>query len=306
MNCNCGNKPVIFRRYEGLHLCKSCFNKSIEKKVKRTVRQNNMIEKGDRIAFGLSGGKDSSVVLYIMSTILKPMKIDFFAFTIDEGIKDYRDKSIPIAKKLCKKLGIDYHVFSYKEYLGTTLDQKMKDVKKLAVIQTACSYCGVARRYLLNKKSRDLKATKLCVGHNLDDEAQSIIMNYLRGDMVRASRMGAVTSSSVKDSAFIPRIKPLRNIPEKEVALYAVLNGLEVHEDECPNARGIRFEVRDFLNNMEQKHPGTKFSVLETFDSISPYIQQSVKKQNIKLTKCKNCGEPSSEEICNTCKMWSS
>ncbi|MBU0530172.1 MAG: TIGR00269 family protein [Candidatus Aenigmatarchaeota archaeon] len=307
MKCGCGKKAVIFRRYEGLHLCKNCFCKSIEKRVKRTVRQNNMIKKDDRIAFGLSGGKDSSVVLYIMLQILKPMKADFFAFTIDEGIKGYRDGSIRIAKKLCKKLDVKYHIYSYKEHLGTTLDKKMEEVRKNPdLLQTNCSYCGVARRYLLNKVARDLKATKLCVGHNLDDETQTIIMNYVRGDMAKASRMGAITDYSIpKDGTFVPRIKPLRGIPEKEVTLYALLKGLDVQEDECPYASGIRFDVRDFLNSMEHKYPGIKFSVLESFDKMLPIVRTFVDKQKKKIRHCKKCGEPSSEEICNACKMWS-
>jgi len=307
--CKCGDKAVYFRRYEGQYLCAKCFCDSVEKRVKRTVRQFNMIRPGDKIAFGLSGGKDSSTVLYIMSRILKPRKdIEFFAFTINEGIHDYREKSIPIAKALCKKLGVKHYIFSYKQSLGKTLDQKMQEVReKPNIIQTACAYCGVARRYMLNKKARDLKATKLCLGHNLDDEAQSILMNYIRGDMAKASRMGAVTDYSTAKSGgekFVPRIKPLRSIPEKEVGLYAVLKGLEVQEDECPYADGIRFEVRDFLNNLEAKHSGIKFSVLETFDRMRPIIRELFEKQKIEITLCKNCGEPSSQEVCKLCEMW--
>jgi len=309
MKCKCGKKSVIFRRYEGFHLCKDCFCKSIEKKVKRNVRQNNMIESGDKIAFGLSGGKDSSVVLHIIHKILKPRRdVEFFAFTIDEGIKGYRDDSIKIAKRLCKKMGIKHYIYTYKDHLGKTLDAKMKEIKKKPeMLQTACSYCGVARRYMLNKIARELKATKLCVGHNLDDETQSIMMNYVRGDMSKASRMGAITNYSIEKSkgSFIPRIKPLRDVPEKEIGLYAVLNGLDVQEDECPYASGIRFEVRDFLNNMETRHPGTKFSILETFDRMLPLVRNHVEKKNIDIRLCKKCREPSSQEVCKLCDMWS-
>jgi len=308
MKCKCGKKAVIFRKYEGVYLCKTCFCNSIEKKVKRTVRQNKMIEPDDRIAFGLSGGKDSSAVLHLMHKIISPRKdMEFFAFTIDEGIKGYREHSIKIAKDLCKRLGVEHRVYTYKEMFGNTLDQKLKNVKK-DDIQTTCSYCGVARRYALNKISRDLKATKLCVGHNLDDETQSILMNYMRGDMAKASRLGAITNYSTNKKgggSFVPRIKPLREIPEKETALYAILNGLEVQEDECPYASGIRFTVRDFLNKMESSHPGMKFSVLETFDRLLPIMRSFIETQNMKIRLCKNCGEPSSEEVCNLCKMWS-
>jgi uncharacterized protein (TIGR00269 family) len=182
----------------------------------------------------------------------------------------------------------------------------MKAVRT-GVIQTACSYCGVARRYMLNKTARDLKATKLCVGHNLDDEAQSIVMNYIRGDMAKASRLGAITNYSTTKKGgqyFVPRIKPLREIPEREVALYALLNGLEVQEDECPYASGIRFEVKDFLNNLEAKHPGIKFSVLETFEKMLPLVREFIDKQKIEIKLCEKCGEPSSQDVCKLCDMW--
>ena len=304
--CSCGKKAVIFRRYEGKFLCKNCFCQSIEKKFKRTVRKGNMIQPGDSIGIGVSGGKDSSVALYLMHKIISPRRdMELVAISIDEGISGYRPKSLEIAKRFCKKLGIKHKIYSFKKELGKTLDVKTKNMEKHK--GEACTYCGVARRYILNKASRELKCTKLCVGHNLDDETQTIFMNYIRGDLSRASRVASVTDASTKKKKgflFIPRIKPLREIPEKEVALYAMLKGLELDFDECPNASGIRFEVRDFLNNLEEKYPGIKFAVLETFDKIALSIRDSIEEKEGEIKECKICGEPSSHDICKTCELW--
>jgi len=307
MKCRCGRKAVYYRRFEGSALCKKCFLKSIERKVKRTVRNHKLIRSGDRIAFALSGGKDSSAALCLMHDIISPRRdMEMFAITIDEGISSYRPKTIKTAKKLCKELGIEHYIFSFKEFFGKTLDQKVKEIKNCE-IKEPCTYCGVGRRYILNLKARELGATKICTGHNLDDEVQSIIMNYIRGDILRAGRLGPVTDFSIRKKhgkMFIPRIKPLREIPEKEVALYIMLKNINVSWDECPYASGIRFDVRDFINNLEKKYPGIKYTILYAFDKIVPYIRKASVFREGEILKCKKCGEPASRDICKVCELW--
>ncbi|MBI4176381.1 MAG: TIGR00269 family protein [Candidatus Aenigmarchaeota archaeon] len=308
--CKCGRKAVFSRKYEGSYLCKHHFCLSIEKKAKRTIRQHNMIKSGDRICVALSGGKDSSAVLYILSKVLNGRKdIDLFAVSIDEGIHGYRPESLEIAAKFCEQLGVKHRTLSFKAAFGKSLDEKMGEVAAdpSMRIRESCTYCGVGRRYLMNRMARLSGATKLCTGHNLDDEAQAVLLNYIRGDLFRASRMGPVTDWSIKkesDSMFIPRIKPFREIPEREVALYAILKGLDIHMDECPNVGGIRFEARDFLNNLEAKYPGIKFTVLETFDKLLPAIRQVAEGNEPRLLRCRICGEPASREVCKTCELW--
>ncbi len=299
MKCKCGKKAIFYRKYEGTYLCKSCFCRSIERKVKRTIRKYKLIKPKDKIAFALSGGKDSSLVLYLMKKIFKNRKdLKFFAISIDEGIKGYRDESLKKAKQLCKKLNIPHYVFSFKKEFGKDLDQLVKE-KKLK--EGVCTYCGVGRRWILNKKAKELGANKICFGHNLDDEIQGIFLDYIKGDLLRLIRMD--TKPIIKDkSLFIPRIKPLREIPERESALYAIVKNLDFYMAECPYASGMRFEIRDFLNNLEENHPGVKFSIFETFNKILPYIKKSIKGE--KIFKCEKCGEPTSHKICKTCELW--
>ena len=112
--------------------------------------------------------------------------------------------------------------------------------------------------------------------------------------------MGVFTGEAEE---FTPRIKPLRFIPEREIALYAILKGIPFSDRECPFIRGIRPEVREFLNEMESKYPGTKFSLLESYDKISPQIKKSVQYKG-KLVECEKCKEPSSHKVCKTCQLW--
>lgn len=314
MRCKCGKRSVYFRKYEGTHSCRSCFIRSVESKIKRTIRKHSMVEKGDTVAVAMSGGKDSSAAAYMLSRVFGDWPdVRIIAFSVDEGVKPYRTENVKRARKFSKELGIEHQVFSFRKEFGRTSDQIASMLEKGGSdIKAVCTYCGVGRRYLMNKKSRELGVTKLCVGHNLDDEVQAALMNYIKGDLARAGRMEAVTSWSTesdKGELFVPRIKPLREIPEREVALYSQLMGFDIMEGHCPHAGGLRFDVRDFINSMEMKYPGTKFNILETFDRLNPCIKKVARERHEekgkgKILRCRRCREPSSRAICKTCELW--
>lgn len=294
----CKIKPVINLTNNKINLCKSCFIKYFERKAYKTIRQYKLLEKGDHVVVALSGGKDSLSVLNLLNKLAnKKMDIKITALLIDEGIKNYRNKSIENAKKFCKEKGIKLEISSYKDNFGKTLDQMKKKNKDTI----ACSMCGVFRRSLLNKKARELKATKLATGHNLDDEAQSILMNQLRHNIALSSRLGPITGVK-RDPRFIPRIKPFYFLTEKEVATYAFLHNLISDFNECTYCEeSYRFEIRDLLNDMEQKHPGTKHAIVASFIEILPLLKNRFK--DVEIKSCKQCGEPCSSEICNVCQV---
>lgn len=247
----------------------------------------------------LSGGKDSIVLLKVLHDITyKNPNINLIALTIDEGIEGYREQTIKSAESVCIELGIEHHISSMKDEFNWAMDEIMGESRGKI---PACSYCGVLRRRLLNDKARELKATKIATGHNLDDEVQSFLMNIIRGDLARIARLGA-NVGVLKDKRFVPRIKPLRNSPEREVALYALLNGLSVGFDECPYSGGaFRVSVRDMINNLEDKHPGSKFQLLRTTDDLIKTMRAT--QSDGRLGTCERCGEPTSAKICKVCQM---
>jgi uncharacterized protein (TIGR00269 family) len=293
MKCQrCSKTAVVYQKYSNAHLCKSHFIQDVERKIKRDIRKFGMIGRGDRIAVALSGGKDSTVLLYTLYRIFKDRKdLELLAVTVDEGIRGYREDTLRHAVQLTGELGIRHVIWSFEDGFGTTLDE-LKSKKE----QAACTLCGVLRKNLLNKAARELGADKLAVGHNLDDEAQTILMNHLRGDVDRLKRM----SPGLIQPGLVMRIKPLRSVPEKEVALYAFLNDLPVSRDECPYAgEALRNEIREIINNYEVKHPGTKYALLGGFDAIFPVLLPT----DTRIVQCKKCGEPSSDEVCKTCRL---
>ncbi len=300
MKCSiCGEKAVIFRKYEGVALCKKHFMRSIEKTFLKTIRKYNLIDYGDKVAVGLSGGKDSSVLLYLLKKYQKKFGIDIEAILVDEGIKGYRDKTRKDAENLTKKLNVKLHIITFKDILGITLDEAVKIAKEKGEKMRACTICGVNRRYALDIKAKEIGADKLAIAHNLDDEAQSILANYLRGDLLRAARLGP--KPYVIEGVFVQRIKPLLFIPEKEIALYALLKDFSLDFDECPYASSsFRWDIRNILNQLEDKYPGIKFNLVRTYEKIMPCIKDMLPKT---INKCKICGMPTSREICKACEI---
>ncbi len=302
MMCSrCNKKAVIELKYSGEFLCKSCFLELFEKRVRRTIRVNKLLKNTDKTAVALSGGKDSAVVLYILNELSKKApKSELIAITIDQGIERLQKSGLNAAKSLCKKLGVEHYIYSFWEEFGTTLDEIVEGSKKLENPAPACSYCGVLRRKLLNEKARELGVTKIATGHNLDDEIQTAMMNFIRGDLDRIARMGPLVGV-IEDKNFIPRIKPLRECPENEVELYARLRELKFQSVRCPYSEdAFRRTVREVVNTIEERHPGSKFQILKSTDRL---IKTLRKKRFGKIGKCKICGNPTSGEICKFCEI---
>ncbi len=293
--CFCGKPAIIFLHYASKALCEQHFVYMFDKRFRKTIREYKLLKKGDRIAIGLSGGKDSCVLLHSLAEIKKSLPIELVAVTIDEGIKGYRDKTLKIAKRECEAFGIEHVVFSYQGDVGKTMDEIVAGSPE----DIPCSNCGVLRRYLLNRGAREVGANKLATGHNLDDIAQMVFMNFMRNE---PSRLARFNEPMVKSDRLIPRIRPLMRTPEKEVAIYAMLKGIELESMECPYARfAFRGHVRKMVNEAEEKYPGTKFKIVNTFFEIEDTLRDKYGK-GAALNSCSSCGEPCSKEICMYCK----
>ena len=295
--CSKCKKPAItFIRYNGTHLCKDHFIDYFERRVKKDIKKQGENPDKCKIGVAVSGGKDSLVALHVIHDIFsKRPNVEICAITVDEGIKGYRDESIKYAKKNCEKLGIEHCLVSFKNDIGMTLDDIASKHDELG----ECSYCGVFRRLCLNTAAKKLGVDKLVTGHNLDDMAQSILMNFANGDMKKLARLGP---HKKVQPGLVPRMLPLRTIPEKENALYAILKDIEFHDGECPYAiRALRGDFRDIIDDLEYKNPGTRHSILNSYDAIKDLLFE--KFPPAELNTCKNCGEPTSQELCKTCML---
>lgn len=293
----CGYPASIEQKYSGLDLCSKCFEKQVEKRFSRAVREYDLINARETIGVAISGGKDSAALLYLLHDLSKKMPFTIIPIIIDEGIEHYRKYGIEKAKLLCDSLNLPLQVYSYKDEYKLSMDEIVEKKKDLGELRVSgnCSYCGVFRKQLLNKAARELNCDKLALGHNLDDMAQTYLMNVMRNEPQRLNKFGLIIESSLE--GFVSRIKPLAYIPEKETTLYCFAKKLPFHLGECPHSsEAFRGEIKDFLNSLEVKHSGVKFNIVKSFSNL-----KSVDDKVYENKKCFECGEITSQLICKAC-----
>lgn len=301
----CNRRDAVFMRpYSGEKLCVRCFCRSIEDKVRTTIAKHEMFKPTDKIMVAVSGGKDSVALLHILAKIEKAFpKASLCAVTVDEGIRGYRDEALKFAISNCRKLSIKHFVTSFKELYGYSLDEIVKmtlEEGESGKGLTPCAYCGVLRRRALNLAARKAGVDKLATAHNLDDETQTILLNILHGDVPRIARVKPVLAEV--HPKFVQRVKPMCEVPEKEIALYAYLKRIEFQSVPCPYApTALRNDIRVMLNRMEEKHAGIKFTLIKSVERIRPALEAVV--EEVKLRDCRECGEPTVGEICKPCQM---
>jgi tRNA-5-methyluridine54 2-sulfurtransferase len=286
MRCReCGEKSVYNK------LCVKHFFEYVETTVKDTIKRFKLLKKSEKILVAISGGKDSQVLLVMLHALgYKPEGL-----LIDEGIDNYREFTLADTRKLCKKLDIKLKVISFKKEYGATLDAMLKKKK-----HKPCTLCGTFRRFVLNKYARGYD--KIATGHNLDDEAQAILMNILSNHLNLLPRLGPM-SGVEKHAGFVSRVKPLYLIKEKEVRLYAFLKKLHIAPNECPYVpESLRGRIREWMNDYENEHPGMKKNIIEWFlNNYKKILKNLGEKQAIKI--CESCGFPSYGGVCKACLL---
>jgi cytoplasmic tRNA 2-thiolation protein 1 len=365
------NASYYTRRYSGESLCSSCFQATMVEKVRRTISRYRMLRRGEKVGVAVSGGKDSLSLLKVLHELSGAGKgkegrgeegrrmrrsvalpkqhpdgrgrgpaegggrFELVALTVDEGVRGYRDEAIDHARALCESLGIRLVLVSYSELFGFSLDQALdwKDKRELS----SCSVCGVFRRRAIDEAAQKAGVTVVATAHNLDDFVQTFMMNLLHGDV---ERLAWLDPSSVDDDFPVRRVKPFVEVYEEEVALYAYLSGIPFQSVSCPYMHeGLRSEVRDYLNELEAKHPGMKNVLLSSALQVTSKLARDGEGEkggeekkalkgaaegddsssgsnnkeedrrisfapHMKTTvSCTRCGKPSSSSVCSVCRM---
>jgi uncharacterized protein (TIGR00269 family) len=301
---------VVELRYSGTSLCRDHFLRYFDERAKREVAKQGRLPEGTT-AVALSGGKDSvSALHFLLRLTAGNPKVKLVAITIDEGIHGYRDSALEICRGVTTRWHVPWHVVKTSDLAGYSIDDYAAgragpkgDALPMAD-RPACSPCGVYRRAGMNRLAREVGASAVVTGHNLDDQAQTVLMNTLKGDLERAARLAPHTEEDVaRHPGLVRRILPFRGIPEKEVLLYAVLHGLPLHhEAECPYAaRSHRFALRDMLVKLEEQTPGTRHALVKGAERLKPILQAAL--PAMAVSSCPECGEPTSGAVCVACTL---
>jgi uncharacterized protein (TIGR00269 family) len=307
----CDRDAVMHAAYSGAHLCEEHFLRSVERRVRRRIREDGLVPDGATPGepvtwlIGLSGGKDSVVLADVLhDTFERDPRIELVALTAHEGIEGYRDESLAACERLVADHGIRHVVVTGAAACAVAMaDGAEGDPRDMA----PCAYCGVFRRNVLSRYADRFDADLLLTGHNLDDEAETALMNVLEGDLAQVAKhfdasLGPLAERN--DAGFVPRAKPLRDVPEKEVALYAHLRDLPVHFAECPHAdRSFRGKIQELLLDLEEDHPGTRHSILSGYEELAALAADEYREDDPDVGECDRCGAPTSREVCRKCGL---
>ena len=313
--CASCNKPAaVFQGQSGRFLCRTCFIRYVERQIRKTITKYSLIENKDLICIGVSGGKDSLVMLYNLyqrqSRIKNTNKIK--VIWIDEGIAGYREESKNNLLSFLAKFEIDVDLIelSFRKNFGMTLDAMVEIIRKENINLNPCSVCGTIRRRLLNDAAKDNKATKLAIGHNLDDTVQTLVLNLLRNDLHKIGTIKPHTSMSNPLSdvgkEFIQRIKPLIRLTDEEISLYCYFMDIPFQSNPCLYSEEfpiLRKDVQSFINTISSRSHEIKYNLLKlNYELIE--ILSSANNMSDNFGRCKKCHQltGSKRDLCLYCE----
>ena len=268
--------------------------KKFEKNVSDTIKKYSLFSKNDKVLVACSGGKDSTVALYI----LKKLGYDAEAITVDSAIGKYTKENLENLRLICRDIGVKLHEISLRDEFGMSLCYIRSVLNSKGHPLKSCTICGVLRRYLLNREAKKINPDVIVTGHNMDDEAQSVMMNLFRGNLGFSARLGP-KSGVGHNKNFVQRVKPLYFCSEKEVTDYCKKLGYKIEYGECPcSSDAYRREIKKMFLSMGSREK-IKENIIRSFIGILPKLKQYYNKGEVNI--CSRCGEPTNKDVCNAC-----
>ncbi len=215
--------------------------------VRRAVDDYGMIREGDKIAVGVSAGKDSLTLLCAMAELRRfyPKKFELCAITVDMGFEGMDFSGI---RKLCEELDVPYHI------IPTQISQVIFDVRKE---KNPCSLCAKMRRGALYGGAKVLGCTTVALGHHFDDVVETFMLN-----LFYEGRIGCFQPVTYLSNTDIHMIRPMIYMPEKDVRYFAAKAELPVVKSTCPaDGNTQRETVKQLLRSLERENKGLRYRI---------------------------------------------
>lgn len=218
--------------------------------VRRAVEDYQMIDNGDRIAVGISAGKDSLAMLAVLTALRRfyPKQFDLVAVTVDTGFRPPVDFS-PI-RRFCEDLGVEYHVISTEIYRIVFEERKEPN---------PCSLCSRMRRGALYTAAEQLRCTKLALGHHFDDAVETFLLN-----LFHEGRLGCFSPVTIPSGKGVTLIRPMLYVKESAIRYFAsaACPPLPVIPSPCPeDGNTEREEMKQLLSSLERRHRGLRHRI---------------------------------------------
>lgn len=212
--------------------------------MRKAIKEFDLIHDGDRVCVGVSGGKDSLVLLVGLHRLRSFIGIDFTVcgVTIDPGFGG-KEGDYTAVQEMCSQLGIEYHI------VRTQIGEIVFDIRKEP---NPCSLCAHLRRGALQDAAVEFGCNKLALGHNMDDTVETFFMN-----LFNEGRIGCFSPVTHLETKDIYMIRPLVLAPEKDVRRAARRENYPVVRSICPaDGHTNRQRTKEFVNDMQRKDHG--------------------------------------------------
>ena len=282
---------VEVRRHRSA-FCAGCYPDWFRKQVQRAIESEAMFGREDRVLVAISGGKDSLALWHTL------VELGYRAdgMYIRLGIGNYSQHSQSASERFAAKHGLTLHQVDLKEEYGFVVPQLRNQREG-----KPCAACGTVKRYHFNKVAVDLGYDVVATGHNLDDEAATLFGNVIHWQTDFLGRQGPVLDSTHPKLA--RKVKPLFRLAERDTAAYAVIERIDYILEECPMAVGAKsLEYKDLLNSLEERQPGLKQRFLVGF-LRGGRKALATRTDPVQIRECRECGQPTTGEVCSYCRM---
>ena len=290
MKCRrCKASAVIEVRRHNAAFCRDCFVVVFRGQVERAIDEWNMLERGDRVLIAVSGGKDSLALWDVLLEL--GYRVD--GLYLGLGIGEYSDRSGVVTTAFAAERGAELVMVDLADDYGYDIPTAGRRGSR-----STCAVCGLSKRYVFNKAALDGGYDVVATGHNLDDEAATLLGNTLRWQTEYIARQSPVLPA--KDG-MVKKVKPLFRLSELETAAYAFLRGIDYVVEECPLVAGnTQLRHKDAMNRIEATSPGTKAQFLFGYlDRGRPLFRAEDDRE---LARCANCGQPTTGRFCAFCR----
>lgn len=292
MKCRkCGAGAVIELRRHNAAFCAPDFLDFFRNQVREAIRKHRMFSREEPVLVAVSGGKDSLALW----DVLIDEGYRTTGLHLDLGIFEYSAESRARCEAFAAARGAPLIVSSVAEAVGGPVPV-IKDVTR----RPPCSGCGLSKRYLMNRVALERGFPVVATGHNLDDEAATLLGSVLHWQTDALPRQSPALPST--HPRLVRRVKPLYRLSERETAAYAVLRRIDYIVEECPFAAGATsIAYKEILSRMEEASPGAKHNFLFGFlERARPAFERA---EPVALRECARCGQVTTGTLCAFCKL---
>lgn len=290
MRCRrCREPAEIELRRHNAAFCSPCFVHYAKEQVRRAIHDHDMLDPGDRVMVAVSGGKDSLALW----DLLLELGFDATGMYLGLGIGDYSQASGRVVEDFAKDRGAAVIHVDLRDVYGYDIPTAGRKGSR-----STCSVCGLSKRYVFNRVALERGFDVVATGHNLDDEAATLLGNTLRWQTEYIARQFPALAAR---EGMVKKVKPLYRLSEKETAAYAFLRGIDYVVEECPLVEGnTQLKYKGAMNLLESSSPGTKASFLFGYlDRAAPLFRTE---DPAELSPCARCGQPTTGRFCAFCR----